>query len=263
MLAKRSVFALNKVIVERLYFPDGLFGQTSRMYGVDHEKRQHEWKEKEIAAQESRIGDDPEKPKNALWFPTDAPKQTDFSIGNILRWFAHQKELSVKRNQRFIPERHEILGADLATAHFFIKRGGRVRFRGNGHWTERDEKDNVNLPSTFDSRYIVEAVDVNGFDLHYEGLSNLCGLVKLKWLSLKNCKNIDDWGLDKISAEFPELEYLDISGCEKITERGLESLYRMLSLKTLIVTNYSKSVAFELTCMMLEDCIPGLSCEIK
>lgn len=263
MLAKRSIFALNKVIVERLYFPDSLFSQTSRTYSVDHEKRQHEWRDKETALHESRIGDDPEKPKNVFWFPTNAPKQTDFSIGNFLRWFAHQKELIIKRNQRFIPERHEALGADLATAHFLVKRGGRVRFRGNSHWTERDEKDNINLPNTYDSRYIVEAIDVNGFDLRYEGLSNLCGLIKLKWLSLKNCKNIDDWGLDKISAEFPELEYLDISGCEKITERGLECLYRMSFLKTLIVTNYNKSVAFELTCMMLEDCIPGLSCEIK
>jgi len=154
------------------------------------------------------------------------------------------------------------LGADLATAHFLVHRGGRVKFRGDDYWTERNEKGSYQLPNKYDPHYVLEAVDINGFDLHYEGLSNLCGLTKLKWLSLKDCKNIDDWGLDKISSEFPELEHLDISGCEKITERGLESLYRMFNLKKLIVTNYNKSIAFELSCFMLEDCIPGLTCEI-
>lgn len=262
MLARRLTFALGKQLHERSRFPDNTLAQVARGYSVEHEIRQHQWRENEQNAVKRLPGDDPEKPKTFLWFPTAAPKSTDFSLINIAKWYRHQKVELTRAKQAFIPERHKILGADLATAHFIVYRGGRVKFRNNNCWVEQDEKGMVKLPNRYDPQYILEAVDVNGFDLHYEGLSNFCGLVKLKWLSLKDCKNIDDWGLDKISAEFPALEYLDISGCEKITERGLESLYRMTNLKKLIVTNHYKSVAFELSCFMLEDCMPGLTCEI-
>lgn len=263
MLARRLAFARGKRLCERSRFPDNALAQAARGYGVEHEKRQYLWRENEEDAVTPKFKDDPEKPKSFFWFPTSAPKETDFTYGNIFKWFRHHKVSYAKLSQSFDPRRHEILGANLATAHFLVYRGGRVRFRGDAHWTERNEKGRYDLPVNYDPRYILEAVDVNGFDLHYEGLSNFCGLTKLKWLSLKDCKNIDDWGLDKLSAELPELEHLDISGCEKITERGLECLYRVPNLKKLIVTNYKKrSVGFELSCLMLEDCIPGLACEI-
>ncbi|KAG5308002.1 DMAC2 protein, partial [Acromyrmex insinuator] len=262
MLARRLALTRGKQLCKHLSFRVDALVQIACSYSVEHEKRQYEWRNNELNSVISKPGDDPEKPKKFVWFPTAAPKETDLAFGNILKWFKHNKDEYIKLTQSFNPMRHEILGADLATAHFIIHRGGRVRFRGNTYWTEQNKKGSYELPNNYNPRYILEAVDVNRFDLHYEGLSNLCGLMKLKWLSLKDCKNIDDWGLDKISAEFPELEYLDISGCEKITERGLESLYRMINLKKLIVTNHNKSVAFELSCFMLEDCIPGLTCEI-
>ncbi|KYM99267.1 PREDICTED: ATP synthase subunit s-like protein [Cyphomyrmex costatus] len=262
MLTKRLVFACNKELHKRSCFPNNAFAQVVRSYSVEHENRQLEWRKKELDAVTSKLGDDPEKPKKIFWFPTAASKETDFSFGNISKWLKHNKVEYIKFSQRFQPMRHEVLGANLATAYFIVHRDGRVRFKGSTSWIDQDKKGSYELPKHHDPSYILEAVDVNGFDLYYEGLSNICGLTKLKWLSLKDCKNIDDWGLDKISAEFPELEYLDISGCEKITERGLESLYRMITLKKLIVTNHNKSVAFELSCLMLEDCIPELTCEI-
>lgn len=261
MLARRLTFVLGKQLCESSCFPDNTLAQAARGYSVEHEKRWHKWKKNDEDSVTPRFGDDPEQPKTFFWFPTAAPKATDFSITNIRKWLKHQKDEYARSSQEFVPERHEILGADLATAHFLVPRGGRVRFKGNVYWTERDTKSSRELPNIYDPSYILEAVDINGFDLYYEGLSNLCGLTKLKWLSLKNCKNIDDWGLDKISAEFPQLEYLDLSGCA-ITERGLECMYRMFGLKKLIVTNHHKSVSFELSCFMLEDCVPGLTCEI-
>jgi len=221
----------------------------------------NKWREKEADLHRSKITDNPDMQKKILWHPTHAPKESDFSLGNIMNWYTHNNIMTAKHDQRFIAQRHEILGADLAGSYFIIARGGRVKFHGNNDWVEKDEKGLYNLPKKFDPTYSLEAIDINGIDLYYEGLSNICGLMKLKWLSFKNCKNIDDWGLDKISAEYPQLEYLDISGCS-ITERGLESLYRMTLLKKLIVTNYNRSATFELTCMMLEDCVPGLICEI-
>lgn len=258
MLTRRLTFVLGKQLCERS-FPDNTLAEAARSYSVDHEKRVYQWRKNEQDAVTKKTGD--EKPKTFFWFPTAAPKETDFSIVNIMKWYKHQKVEYAKSSQEFDPQRHNILGADLATAHFILFRGGRIKFKGNTHWIERGKKSSYELPITYDPNYSLETVDVNGFDLYYEGLSNFCGLTKLKWLSLKDCKNIDDWGLDKISAELPKLEYLDISGCG-ITERGLESLYRMINLKKLIVTNRHKSVAFELSCFMLEDCMPGLTCEI-
>lgn len=259
MLARRSTFAFGKQLCERSRLPDNTFAQAARGYGVDHERRQYEWRKNEEDAVIPKSGDDPEKPKKFFWFPTAASKETDFSILSITKWYKHQKAEYAKVSQSFDPRRHEVLGADLATAHFLIHRGGQVKFRDHTYWTTPDKK--LSLPNIYDSNYVLEAVDINGLNLYYEGLSNLCGLTRLKWLSLKGCKNINDWGLDKISSEFPQLEYLDISGCS-ITERGLECLYRMINLKKLIVTNHQKSVAFELSCFMLEDCRPGLTCEI-
>lgn len=157
-------------------------------------------------------------------------------------------------------KRHAILGHDLASAYFILNEGGRVKFKYDEKWITSD--DCSSLPNEYNLKYILIALDASGLPLVYEGLNNLYGLLNLKWLSFKGCKYLDDWCLDKISAEFPKLEYLDISNCENITERGLEALYRMLSLKTLIVTNHYKSMTFELTCLMLEECNPQLTCTI-
>ncbi|XP_011867996.1 PREDICTED: ATP synthase subunit s-like protein [Vollenhovia emeryi] len=260
MQARRLTLALGKQLHERSRPADNALAQAARGYSVDHEKRWQKWVEKEEEAVTPKAGD--EQSKRILWFPTSAAKETDFSLINIGKWYKHQLATYSKITQQFQPERHDILGADLATAHFLVSRGGRIKFRGHDHWVERDEKGAYDLPGTYNPNYVLEEADASGVDLYYEGLSNLCGLTRLRWLSLKGCRNIDDWGLDKISAEFPKLEHLDISECERITERGLECLYRMAGLKKLVVTNHHGSVALELSCFMLEDCIPGLTCEI-
>jgi len=261
MFTRRFVPVINQKLCGHTLLRDNQLPQIIRAYGIEYENIMDKWREKEADLHRSKATDDPNLRKKILWHPTYAPKESDFSLGNIVNWYMHSNIKTTKHDQRFIAERHKILGTDLASSYFILARGGRVKFYGNADWIEKDEKGSYNLPKKFDPMYSLEAIDINGIDLHYEGLSNICGLVKLKWLSLKNCKNIDDWGLDKISAEYPQLEYLDISGCN-ITERGLESLYRMTLLKKLIVTNYNKSAAFELTCMMLEDCVLDLTCEI-
>lgn len=94
--------------------------------------------------------------------------------------------------------------------------------------------------------------------LYYEGLENIRRLKALKKLSFRNVKLFDDWCLDRVSgSDFPVLEVLDLSGTA-ITERGLSALYRLPSLKTLIVDDPKKTISFELHCAMLEEAIPML-----
>lgn len=95
-------------------------------------------------------------------------------------------------------------------------------------------------------------------ELYYEGLENIRRLNSLKKLSFRNVKTFDDWCLDRLSGSgFPALEVLDLSGTS-ITERGLCALYRLQSLKMLIVDDPKKSNSFELHCILLEEAIPLL-----
>lgn len=95
-------------------------------------------------------------------------------------------------------------------------------------------------------------------ELYYEGLENVRRLKQLKFLSFHNVKTFDDWCIDRVSgSELNELEILDVSGTQ-VTERGLAALYRVPTLKLLIVDDLKVSKAFELTCAMLEDIMPIL-----
>lgn len=125
-----------------------------------------------------------------------------------------------------------------------------------------DKHKNYPLPNKYDPDYIVEAIDFSGVDLHYEGLFCFANLARIEWLSLKGNSLLDDWSIDKLSTMFTTLEYLDISECKLVSERGLEALYRMNTLKTLKVTNWHGSEAMEYTCLLLEDVNPNLTIEI-
>lgn len=95
-------------------------------------------------------------------------------------------------------------------------------------------------------------------ELYYEGLENLRRLSHLKFLSFRAVRPFDDWCLDRVSgSEFTALEVLDVSGTA-VSERGLAALYRVPTLRMLIVDNAQATRSYELTCAMLEDLMPGL-----
>jgi len=89
---------------------------------------------------------------------------------------------------RYNPKRNSILGNDLAAAHFVVFRKGKVRFMNKENWvdsyrkdakpTDKDEDlpvitfEMCSLPVNYDPTYRVEAIDVSGMSLRYEGLLN-------------------------------------------------------------------------------------------
>lgn len=114
------------------------------------------------------------------------------------------------------------------------------------------------FPNVYDKAFELEEILCDNMELYYEGLENIRRLKSLKRLSFRNVKTFDDWCLDRLSgSDFPALEILDLSGTS-ITERGLSALYRLPSLKVLIVDDPKKSNSFELHCIMLEEVIPLL-----
>ncbi|XP_076238021.1 distal membrane arm assembly component 2 [Calliopsis andreniformis] len=194
---------------------------------------------------------------------TRAPEAHHFFTFHWKKWWEHKKKNLRNLLQANYYKTHLPLGPDLAAAYFVIQFGGRVKFKNHDEWIEAFKKKGIpQLPTYNDPKYILEAIDLKGYSIEFDNLGNISNLYHLKWLSLKGCKTIDDWAIDKLSSSYPALEYFDISECINVTERGLEALYRMPNLKKLIVTNYYKSVALELTCFMLEDINPFLECEI-
>ncbi|XP_046402027.1 distal membrane-arm assembly complex protein 2 [Ischnura elegans] len=201
------------------------------------------------------------KGPNTDWI-TFIQTEIDFRPSTIKRWWKNLKEKHTIFEERYIPERHQILGGDLSAAHFIVHRGGAVRFFGRSDWVRRNEDYEYDLPKFYDQAYVVEAIDASKMVLHFEGLINLMDLHRIKWLSFEGCPNIDDWCLDRVSGGFGNcLEYLDVRNCPKITARGLASLYRLRKLKKLLVSNDTGVKEIDLVCLMLEDALPKLEIE--
>jgi len=76
---------------------------------------------------------------------------------------------------RFVPERHETLGPDLATAHFVVARGGAVKLEGSNRWISQKLAENKYrslLPSMPSIDIRLEAVDVSDTDMMYISFDN-------------------------------------------------------------------------------------------
>ena len=72
-----------------------------------------------------------------------------------------------------------------------------------------------------------------------------------------NQKYVDNFCLDSVTAMFGlSIEYLDISGCELITERGLGCLHRCKNLKLLKLSNLPNVKNAELLALLLEEALP-------
>jgi len=187
----------------------------------------------------------------------------DLRPSALKKWWNFQSEKKERFMQQFIPDRHKILGNDLAAAHFLVFRNAKVKFVGESEWRQMDENDDYDLPSNYVDGMFVEAIDCEGVDIYYEGLENIQRLKSLRFLSFKNVKSFDDWCVDRVSgSEFERLEVLNLSGTQ-ISERGLQALYRVPSLRKLIVDE-KPHIEWKLTLAMLQDINPGLQVvEIK
>jgi hypothetical protein len=153
-------------------------------------------------------------------------------------FYRRQKEYKkLVNSQKFIRDRLVALGPDLAAAHFITARGCRVRLKGRKNWIGTvDGKKPVGLPTTYEPGFYVEAIDATDTVLVYEGLSSMRNLASLKYLDLSYSPLMDAWCMDRITGEYADsLEYLDISGCRSIDWNGLECIWRLYRLKTLVL----------------------------
>lgn len=187
----------------------------------------------------------------------------DVSFKGIKKWMARKEEEKKIVMQGYIAQRHDILGNELAAAHFILFRGGAVKFFDEDRWIKADAQKRFELPNQYVEDKILQAIDCNGMDIYFEGLVNFRNLRNVEWLSFNECDNIDDWCMDRISNIFSHsLSYLDLRDCPKITERGLGALYKMRNLKILYVDDIYLSNEFEMTCIMLQQLNPDLQIKV-
>ncbi|RVE49334.1 hypothetical protein evm_006047 [Chilo suppressalis] len=184
----------------------------------------------------------------------------EFTIQKAKRWWAQIKSYQEIENQRFLPERVAALGSNLAAVHFFTFRQCSVRLKDSQEWIKGDIT-TLKLPDHYVDGYYVEAIDCTNFHhngIRYEGLENLRQLNFLKWLSLKNNKNVDVWCLDRLAGLCGRtLEYLDISGCN-ICTGCIFALARIKALKLLVITDPGDDFTLQAALSMLEEENPSL-----
>lgn len=177
----------------------------------------------------------------------------------IKNWWMKREEKKKVLLQQYIPERNQMLGNELAAAHFIVYRGGLVKFFGDQTWIKMNEMGDYNLPNKYRDNMFLQAIDCTDMELYYEGLINLRDLRQVEWLSLNGCNKLDDWSIDRISYQFREsLLFLDLRNMPLVTFRGLGALCKMEKLKILYVDNNFISNEFEMTCLLLQEHKPDL-----
>ncbi|VDD79345.1 unnamed protein product [Mesocestoides corti] len=170
-----------------------------------------------------------------------------------------------KRRQVITAETIEKRGSlDLAVAHMVCNLGGRVQFVGDSpnRWRQRYNKGPPDLPPFCSDDLKLEAIDLSGTAIMYEGLTRLPQLTHLKILRLRRCLYLNDHCLSLVGqiTESP-LEYLDISECHRITANGITTLTELKSLQRLLLQGNPTLEDRELVCLLLEEYLPKVYIE--
>ncbi|KRY77426.1 Protein disulfide-isomerase [Trichinella pseudospiralis] len=182
----------------------------------------------------------------------------DLSPSTIRQYYRYENLISLQYDQRFLPERHLLLGPDLAAAHFIVHRGGAVKFFNDSRWHRVNSKGEYVLPGRKLPDLYIEGIDASNMALMFEGLSNLVNLEKIRFLSLKNCEYVNDWCMSQMKQFENTLEFLDLSYCSKLTADGLSALSCLKKLKYLRLEGLDQVKNIGVVAVRLEDTIPQL-----
>lgn len=153
-----------------------------------------------------------------------------------------------------------MIGPELSAAKFLLERSAAVKFQNARGWLSGPD-DLIKLPSRSHPSYVIEAIDLRDFKIIRQGLEKI-PCKQLKSLRMVNQEYVDNFCIDTVTAMFGlTLEYLDISGCKLVTEKGLGCLHRCQNLKLLKLGNLPNLKNAELLALLLEEALPLVEIE--
>ncbi|KAK0417347.1 hypothetical protein QR680_012955 [Steinernema hermaphroditum] len=235
-------------VTNYIRLPTGLYITPERVEHVMPKKAPEDMTRKDSGA----------LPIDLLTFHTQM-RYVDHSLDNTRRFERYEHFQHLQYDQRLIPERLLFLGPDLAAAHFLVHRGAAIKLVADDTWIKKDRWGQYSLPGRKVPDLKLEAIDASGTELMFEGFDNLADLEHLRMLRLAGCYYIDDWVMGRIGNMFSDsLEMLDLSGCHKISAKGLSGLRSLKKLRYLRIEGLDHVKDLAKTALMLEESIPGL-----
>uniref|UniRef100_A0A8C8REF5 Distal membrane-arm assembly complex protein 2 n=1 Tax=Pelusios castaneus TaxID=367368 RepID=A0A8C8REF5_9SAUR len=179
-----------------------------------------------------------------------------YDIENVLAWREKQKYSKIERQNRYHGHLKEYCGDDIVAVNFTLYNGGGVRFKGQEKWLRPNKRGKYSKDFLVLRDVLVEAIDLSGSVVSYDGLDNLVFLTGLKSLDLSRCPNIDDWSLSRLHVFKDSLEELLLTGCPRVTERGLACLHQLECLRHLDISNLPSIANKGLILILLEEMLP-------
>ncbi|XP_069854948.1 distal membrane-arm assembly complex protein 2-like [Dipodomys merriami] len=182
-----------------------------------------------------------------------------YDMEALREYLLRRQILKVQRKNRSFLALKEHYGPYVTGAYFALKLGGAVKFQGQ-EWI-RPSKHGWISPSLGDLHSVpVEAVDVSGCVINYEGLDHILLLKELRSLSLQRCPHVDDWCLARLYPLAGSLQELSLAGCPRVSERGLACLHHLQNLRRLDISDLPAVSHPGLTHILVEEMLPH--CEV-
>ncbi|XP_042201558.1 distal membrane-arm assembly complex protein 2, partial [Callorhinchus milii] len=177
-------------------------------------------------------------------------------VESLLGWGADLARWNLRRKNAYYGYTKSLYGENVAASYYVLNQKGGVRFQGQDSWIRANWRGHFSWDFLQFKDVPLEAVDVSGSTINYEGLENLVRLKRLECLRLNDCTHIDDWCLSRLYVFQDSLRELSLSGCPQITERGLAALHPLKNLRHLDLSNLPSVDNRGLLRILLEEILP-------
>ncbi|XP_078518351.1 distal membrane-arm assembly complex protein 2-like [Lissotriton helveticus] len=184
-----------------------------------------------------------------------------YDMENIINWSIRLKHWRLRKKNTHFTYTENLYGKYVAAVYFVLCQKGAARFQGQQEWFRANKKGKFSWDFVNHKDVPVEAVDLSGSPVNFDGLENIVPLGELKYLNLSNCPNVDDFCLSRLHVFKDTLEELHLSGCPRVTERGLATLHHLENLKYLDVSRLPSVSNQPLIAILLEEILPR--CQIE
>lgn len=129
-------------------------------------------------------------------------------------------------------DRRRMWGPDRTCAEWILRNGGAVKFVGANEYVR-----NYNALPVEGTRFTIKEVDATESSIMHYGFPHFQGCKFIEKAIFDKCDYLEDVAFKELSPLKNSLTYLQISGCQNITDEGLMSLESLSNLKTLIIYN--------------------------